>query len=304
MENNNQKPLVTVVTVTINLIKEKREVYFRQCLESVHNQTYEDIEHIIIDGASTDGSLDLIKEYANKGWIKYISESDSGIYEAMNKGIKMAKGKYILFLNSDDFFHNSDGISISVDALENSGADFSFAPIKKLDIYNKPITYSHPPSLPDLSNVFFAMPICHQSMLAKREILIREGMFNTNYEIVGDRDLLLRLCLKNVKSVPVADTFVTFRQGGISYLDLEKNRREVSKVYFLNYNKITPISEHHCEKIYNTGYYNLPINLVNKLKDNNIYFDYNKYQKSMMISEILRRKFKSFKGAIRKLLKK
>jgi len=81
-------PLVTIVTITFNLIKAGREKTFRQCLESVHNGTYKNVEHIVIDGASKDGTLDLIKEYANKGWVKYISEPDSGIYDAMNKGVR------------------------------------------------------------------------------------------------------------------------------------------------------------------------------------------------------------------------
>ena len=127
------KPLVTIVTITFNLSKAGREKYFRQCLESVHNQTYENIEHIVVDGASVDGTAELIKEYADKGWIKYISEPDKGIYEAMNKGVKMADGKYITFLNSDDYYNEKTGVEISVKALEESGADFSYAPVVNLD---------------------------------------------------------------------------------------------------------------------------------------------------------------------------
>jgi len=84
----NDKPTVTVVTITYNLINAGRKEFFRQCVESVHNQTYENIEHIVIDGASTDGTLDLIKEYADKGWFTYYSEKDTGVYEAMNLKIK------------------------------------------------------------------------------------------------------------------------------------------------------------------------------------------------------------------------
>ena len=92
-------PKVTVVTATYNLIKDGREKFFRQCVESIHNQTYKNIEHLVIDGASKDGTIDLIKEYADKGWIKYVSEPDKGMCDAMNKGIKIATGEYVAILN-------------------------------------------------------------------------------------------------------------------------------------------------------------------------------------------------------------
>ena len=94
MNNTNTEkglfPKVTVVTVTRNLIKNGREQYFRQCLESVYEQVYSNVEHIVIDGASNDGTLDILKEYQKKKWITYYSEPDNGIYDAMNKGIKKA----------------------------------------------------------------------------------------------------------------------------------------------------------------------------------------------------------------------
>ena len=103
-------PVVTIITITYNLIKDGREAYFRECVESVHNQCYGNFEHIIIDGASDDGTIDLLNEYAQKGWIKYYSEPDNGIYNAMNKGIEKANGKYIVFLNSDDYFSSVTAI--------------------------------------------------------------------------------------------------------------------------------------------------------------------------------------------------
>ena len=75
----NNLPKITVITATFNLIKDKREKFFRQCVESVHNQTYANIEHLVMDGASKDGTLDLIKEYEDKGWLKCYSEPDKGM---------------------------------------------------------------------------------------------------------------------------------------------------------------------------------------------------------------------------------
>lgn len=118
------QPKVTIVTVVYNLIKADRRNYFIECLESVHKQTYSNIEHLVIDGASNDGTLEILKEYANMGWIKYISEPDTGIYNAMNKGILKAQGKYIVFLNSDDFFHNNKFVGANVKVLEKKSGRF------------------------------------------------------------------------------------------------------------------------------------------------------------------------------------
>ena len=105
-----KKPKVTVITITFNLIKAGRKQTFIKCMESVHNQNYKNIEHLIIDGASTDGTLDLLKEYQKKGYIKYKSKKDKGIWDAMNKGIDVASGDYITFLNSDDFYCCDDAV--------------------------------------------------------------------------------------------------------------------------------------------------------------------------------------------------
>ena len=93
-------PLVTVVTVCLNVIQTGRKEMFLQCVESVRRQTYPRIEHLIIDGASTDGTIPLLQSLN----LSFFSEKDTGIYDAMNKGIARGKGEYVLFLNTDDFF--------------------------------------------------------------------------------------------------------------------------------------------------------------------------------------------------------
>lgn len=103
-------PLVTVV------IKSRREKYIRQCIECVHNQTYPNIEHLIIDCI-----LDIFKDYP---WLKVFSEPYKGIYDAMNKGVAKASGKYIVFLNSDDLWHDNSAVEENVKVLEENKADF------------------------------------------------------------------------------------------------------------------------------------------------------------------------------------
>lgn len=220
-------PLVTIVTITCNLIDAGRRDYFRQCVESVHKQTYQNIEHIIVDGASTDGSVDLMEEYAKKGWINYISEPDTGLYNAMNKGIKRAKGKYIAFLNSDDFYHNKDAVKLSVEALEKTQSDFSYSSFIMVNgEESSSVEWG-------LENFLFTMPFGHPTMFSKTKILQKEGGFNEDYKVAADYDLIIRLILKDYKNVYIPEDTASYRCGGvcctIDYSD------EMAEIYTKNY---------------------------------------------------------------------
>lgn len=223
-------PKVTVVTVTYNLIKNGREQYFRQCLESVRDQFYQNIEHIVIDGASTDGTLDILEKYRAQGWINYYSEPDNGIYDAMNKGIEKSTGKYVVFLNSDDFFHNKLAVSLSVKKLEEDGGDFSCA-------YTRVIYEEEPVAVipPRPETFIFDMPACHQSIFVKRSVLIEErGFDSSSYKIYADYDLVVRLLLKGKKISVVKENIVSFRWGA-SGREVDVSRNELQllrKRYF------------------------------------------------------------------------
>jgi glycosyltransferase involved in cell wall biosynthesis len=276
-----EKPLVTIVTATFNLMKAGRENIFRKCLESVHDQTYESIDHIIVDGASTDGTLNLIKEYADKGWITYISEPDKGIYDAMNKGVKMAKGKYVAFLNSDDFYHDKNGVRNSVEDLEESGADFSYAPAV-IEFEDGKIFSDHPQCHPKISNVFFTMPFCHQTMFTKREVMMKEDLFDTKYKSAADYDFVIRLCLKKYKSVFVDKIFVTYRFVGVSSTDQKKSLDETADIWEKRYGKYFPMTQEIIESmrknIYTGQYYEgIPEDMAKELRKFKPYFDYEEY---------------------------
>lgn len=237
-------PLVSIITVTFNLIKAGRENYIRQSIESVHQQNYANFEHIIIDGGSTDGTLDILEEYAAQGWIKYYSEPDNGIFDAMNKGIKKAVGKYVAFLNSDDFYHDYNAVSSSVAALEKHKADFSYAACTVVNDKKNECEYSDC----DLGRVFNSAPFYHLTMFTKRDVLLKENMFNTDYQVAADSDLILRLCLKGYKPCKVSLNFATYRRCGAS-----DNQvlciRELTEIYYKNYNKLCRVSIAKCQKM-------------------------------------------------------
>lgn len=212
MQEDKENPLVTVVTVVKNAIQGGREQSIIQCIESVHNQRYPHIEHLVVDGQSDDGTLNILYQFERLGWITFVSETDNGMYEAMNKGILRAKGKYLVFLNSDDYFHNPYAVWESVFSLENSGADFSFASNRILrqdgicEVIRKP----------QIGSFVAHMPFCHQTMFTKKSTLLKIGMFNENYKSSADYDLILRLMLAGCRYVEVETDIVTYRNGGVS----------------------------------------------------------------------------------------
>lgn len=273
------EPLVSIITVTYNIIKNSRLDYLFQCVDSVKTQNYKNIEHIIIDGASNDGTIDFLKKYEDGGQIKLLSEPDAGIYDAMNKGIKLAKGKYITFLNSDDFYHNKNGIGDSVSALEKSGAIFSYAPVTNYDDKKGKKTIIHP----DISRIFFSIALNHQTMIFERKTILKEGIFNTKYHVIADYDLTLRLCLKNYNSTFVRTNFVTYRLGGFS-LDAQNSgeiSKELKRIYINLFSKKMNITKTDCkrlsEELYNNTLQSVPLNLALSLRDYSSYFNFKKY---------------------------
>ena len=251
-------PIVTVVTVCFNPLKAGRQELFAQNLDSVQKQTGVVLEHLIIDGASTDGTLDFLKAYDNKYHdIRILSKADSGIYEAMNRGIALARGKYVIFLNSDDFYHCSDGLSLSVKALEASDCSFVFAPVLPKGPHTRFTHYHHPQRR--LHKIFVSSVIPHPSMLYRRTALVEVGGFDQTYRIAADYDMTLRLITAGHKGYFVNHCFVTFVMGGLSTQDENKEsdiREKIRLVRNAHYKAFgTELSEEESEFLVTKGWY-------------------------------------------------
>ena len=159
----------------------------RRTMESVLSQTYRDFEYVVVDGASTDGSLEVIKTMALERdvdvdgiQVHWLSEPDTGIYNAMNKGIRMAKGEYVLFLNSGDILVNSSVVEQFM--LSNSSADI----VACRERFSNDGVYI-PPEKEDLSYDYLVdQPLMHQSTFIKKIAFDKYGLYNENHRIVSD----------------------------------------------------------------------------------------------------------------------
>ncbi len=211
---------ITVVTVCYNPLAQGRREVFLGNLDSVQAQEAVSLEHLIIDGASTDGTQEWLRAYHNtKHDIRILSLPDKGIYYAMNRGIALSRGKYVIFLNSDDYFHHSGGMAASKKRLEEFGCQFTFAPVR----FNPTNTRRHPQLAPQrrLHRFLISWPFSHQTMLTQRTMLLQADGFDTDYRTAADYDLLLRMIEAGGVGCFVPLVFATFSLGGYSAANKE-----------------------------------------------------------------------------------
>lgn len=238
--------MISVITPCFNIVKDGREEYFHKMMKSVHEQTYKDIEHIFIDGGSKDGTLEILKQYQDKGWINtLVSEKDSGIYEAMNKGIRLAKGDYIHIMNTDDYFIDLNFFNDSLLKIENNNVDFSHADKIIKSRNGKPDTIKKG----DERVAFFRMPFRHQTMIIKKEVFDQIGLFDEKYKIASDYKFVLKMLFADLKGIYIPKVYVCSLDGGVSS-DRFKCIEEVSSVLRESYGKDYRLSLENCKMIY------------------------------------------------------
>lgn len=215
---------ISLITVTYN-----SGATLRDTIESVLGQTYKNVEYIIVDGKSKDNTVQIIQEYEPRfnGNMKWISEKDSGLYDAMNKGIMMATGDVIGILNSDDFFTSNDVLeSVATTFLSNTSIDAVYGDIHFVDPNNtSKITriYSSKNFSPNKMKLGLMPP--HPSFYCQRKYFQIFGLYKTDYIISADFELLLRFIYLHKLNIQYIDKdMVTMRQGGISTKNNLKDR--------------------------------------------------------------------------------
>jgi len=199
---------VSIVTVVFN-----GKATLEETIHSVHSQSYPYIEYIIIDGKSTDGTIDIIKKYYKKGVIsKYISEKDEGLYDAMNKGVKLSSGDLVYFLNADDILKDNKIIE-KIAHVYDEKYDFIYGDIELFYSEEKNlIRITRNASIKDLKQG--NMPP-HQGSFVKRHILL-ENPFNLGYRSSADFDFFCRIIKKGAIGKKINFVVAVMRMGGVS----------------------------------------------------------------------------------------
>lgn len=214
----------------ISIVYNGRE-FIGDCIKSVLRQSYPNIEHLVIDGGSTDGTQQEIEPYMNQ-LAYYISEKDEGVFDAYNKGIRKATGDIIGILNSDDFFNEPDTIKKVVDAFVSSQADLVYAKGMFVDKDNPVKVKRVYPSRPfHKSYLSFGWIPLHTTIFVRREVFDRYGFYNGGFRIASDYEISLRW-FKNeeIKKHFLNEWVVKMRLGGLSTstnLQLRKSKEDL-----------------------------------------------------------------------------
>ncbi len=216
------KPLLSIITVVFN-----GEKYLEETIQSVIDQSYDNVEYIIIDGDSSDGTLDIIKRYEEQ--IDYwVSESDGGIYDAMNKATSLATGRWINFMNTGDSFYNDEVLALVASYDDGSTTGVIYGDSMKIYGGNRVIFKKCQP----LSSMDRELPFVHQCAFVKTS-LAKQYPFDLRYKICADYDFFYKLYSENTFFKYIEHTIAKYDMGGVSsnYLTTYKEIREIEISY-------------------------------------------------------------------------
>ena len=208
-------------------------------MQSVLGQTYKNIEYILIDGGSTDGTVEVIQKHQHARLV-WVSEPDKGIYDAMNKGIRLAKGEWINFMNAGDVFYNSDTIS-SLQSLFGTDTVLIYG-----DVRVRYANFERTQCAGLFSRLWKGMICCHQSVFIKRKIL-DGSMFNVKYNFASDYDLLCRIDRTGynvTKTGQIISKVINNGQGDTKRLECLREFSEIAAEHFINRKPLVLIRYH------------------------------------------------------------
>ena len=201
---------ISIITITYNSASS-----LQRALDSVQSQTYKDIEHVIIDGASTDGTRKLIEAYAKQHKnVKWVSEKDNGIYDAINKGIRLATGDVIGFLHSDDMFYSVDSIGQIAAAFEQNQAVVVYGDLQYMR-GNKVVRRWKSNTFNPRALKYGWMPP-HPTVYVRREVYQQVGEYDSWFRISADYDMSLRIFTAGYNTHYIPEVLVCMETGGAS----------------------------------------------------------------------------------------
>lgn len=208
---SSERKKISVITTTFNLIKGGRKDVFIEMFKSVHGQTYPNIEHLIIDGGSKDGTIEFIndvnRQYGKKQLVIF-SEPDEGISDATKKGFDRSTGDYVILMCSDDYYMRKDALELLANAIEQENVDYACADGWWL--------FKHRWKA-DISSFVYRQPFLITTWLVKRSVFEKYGHFDNYFQCLGDYELFFRILSKaDVHGTEVHKVLTCLRPGGVS----------------------------------------------------------------------------------------
>jgi len=228
-------PTLSVITIVYNNVKD-----VERTIKSVLEQTYPNIEYIIIDGASTDGTLQVIEQYKNRIH-KIISEPDKGIYDAMNKGLRLAAGDYVLFMNSGDEIYEKN--TVNKVFASKPYADIYYGETEMIDVTGKSLgrRRHQAPDKFTLKSFRYGMTISHQAIYIKTTIT---EPYNTTYQLSADIDWILTAAKKAKVIVNTHQYVAKYLVGGMSKKRHLQSLKERFQIFTKHYGLIPTLFNH------------------------------------------------------------
>ncbi len=232
------QPLITIITVTYNA-----ENTLTPTMESVNAQTYTDFQHLIMDGASSDRTLETAKRLATDR-TEIFSEPDSGIYDAMNKGMTHARGQYLIFLNAGDSFHSTDTLGLIARTIESNGyPGIVYGQTQIVDSGRRYVADRHLKAPEKLTYESFAdgMLVCHQAFIALARIA---PLYDTRYRFSADYDWCIQCLQHSRKNVYIPETLIDYLNEGTTTANHRKSLIERFRIMRYYYGTTKTISKH------------------------------------------------------------
>lgn len=223
---------ISIITVSYNSAETIEDT-----IKSVLAQDYSELEYIIVDGGSKDNTLEIVDKYKEK-IAKVISESDKGIYDAMNKGIRMATGEVVGIINSDDFYEHNTVLKEISDCLSSDQIDACYGNIKYVDRVDikKQVRFWKAGNY-EKKKLAWGWIMPHPAFFVKKEVYNKLGLFNLDFRIAADYELMLRFLKNDIQVHYIDSTLVCMREGGFSgqsFKQRQKGWNELKKAWAIN----------------------------------------------------------------------
>lgn len=233
------QPVFSIITVTYNASR-----WLERTILSVLNQSYPSIEYLIIDGGSTDGTVDIIRQYAS-GIAYWVSEPDRGLYDAMNKGLQRATGDYVWFINAGDTLYTADTVQRIVTSMKKkvSLPDVVYGETAIVDAEGRSLGMRRlkAPARLTWKSFRMGMLVCHQSFITKRTLA---PLYNTDYRLVADYDWCIR-CLQQAQTIHNTRLILSnFLDEGLSSVHRKASLKERYEIMCRYYGKLSTVVLH------------------------------------------------------------